>query len=374
MPATIWEYLSDNVALTADSGTVYLDLPRGEQIMEILLEWRATNSATAYPLHSILDSITKVEVLADGVKTLYSATAEIGSYLAFVQRGGLVPDHTLRDTPSETCVMRLPIIFGRYPGDVEFLLDTSLYRHCQLRIEYVDTTTYIGTGSFKHTVTYRRPLERLSPVGFVRHRVVKTEASAAAGTVRHDLPLGYPWFLAGVRMDDYDADVSGNITDVDLNIDSGRLHLVNLHMAEIMQINRMTMPNPSAYFVRLACTGNEDSHHFGAWPIPFSLNNDSGSPIIIGMSSMTGEKFMCHVLDSDGHVTTTEHAVVLNFPSSMPHACVMLFDGRAEAFNAPSYNEAWLDYTTGSNTQTIHTFLSELIRGGCKGGLDQHRG
>ncbi len=357
----IWEYVDDNVAHTADSGTIYIDLPQNEQISMLMLELRVQNSSDAYPLHSIFDCFSKISVVADGVKTLFECTAEIADFLAFVHQDGKACRHVLNDVDSGVSVLSMPIYFGRQPFDTEYFLDTGKYRSVQVQVTYSDSSTYITTASVKHTLTYARPLTKLTWRGMIRSRLVRQEASSAAAIVRHDLPTQYPWYLVAVRMDDHDADISGNITNVDLNVDSGRLHIVNVHTYELMVLANQKFPNPGSPFIRYYPDGNEETHTFGAWPRQYSLQLDAGAGHFLGISSLTGEKFMLSPIDNDGDVITTDIAIVATWNSPMPHQCLILFDGRKQTFDAPSHSQAWIDYTTGSNTQTIYTILQEVI-------------
>lgn len=362
----IWirEYLTKNKTESSDDQTKYIDLPDAEQISQIDIEWRVTNTSTVNNLRSILDVISKIEVVADGVKTLFSATPEVASYLAFVAQNGVLPDHRFFDGASAVSRLHLPIFFGRYPGDEEYLLDTTPYKSVQLQITYSLNTTYEATGTTQHTITYLRPLTSLSPRGFIRSRRVKLETTTAAvQTVTHDLPMSYPWHLLGVRVDDRDQDINTDLTAVDVNIDSGRLHLLDVDADEIYYENFRKFRHANAYVSQPVVTGQETVHTFGEWAFPKGAVTVSGNRLAV-VDNVAGEQCRITVYVADtGAQATDAIPIACEFPSPMPHKCMMLVDGRKQPFPADAYTEGKVDYDIAAYVIALETFVQEIITG-----------
>ena len=362
----IWipEYLTNGRTESDDDQTLMIDLPKNEQIGMLMLEIRVTNTVTVNNLRSILDVIGDIEVRADGVKTLFSLPPEVASYIAFVQQDGKLPDHRFFDTASTVSRLHLPIWFGRFPWDEDYLLDTGLYKNVQLRIPYALNTTYDATGTFQHTLTYYRPLERLSPLGIVRSTIVKRETpSAAVQTVSHDLPTEFPWFYVGVRVNDPDADLNSDLTGVDLNVDAGRLHLLNVDADEANYLDRLRYNHANSYVNVLAPTGITTVHTFGDWPFSFGAVHLGLSAQFVTVTNIQGEQARIAVYDDAGAAETGAIGVSLDTRSPNPHKCLTLYDGRKTPFPANRHGEAKIDYTLANLSMTLETFVMELVPG-----------
>lgn len=359
----ITEYLTKGEGESSDDKVLLVDLPENEQIYGLMLELRVTNTSSVNNLRSILDVFTKIEVIADGVKTLFSAESEIASYLAFVAQGGVVCDHRFF-AGNVVNRLHLPIYFGRRPYDPEYMLDTGDYRNVQLRITYALNTTYEATGTFVHTITFQRPLERQPGVlGFVRSREVQVQTpSAAVQDVSHKLPTSFPWHYLGVRVDDIDTDFNSGLTALKLTIDEGRLNLLDVDADEVNYFDRLRYAHANAYVNQPVVTGQGTVLTFGDWAFP-----RGAVPVVLGdrlatITSIAGEQCVLAVY-SDTSQAGDAIAVALDMPSPNPHSCFTLFDGRREAFDAPRYSQGKIVYTMAAKTHTIRTFIQELVRG-----------
>jgi len=339
------EYITNGVTESSDSQTLIEDLPNNEVISMLMLELRVTNTSTVNNLRSILDVVSKIEVIADGTKTLFSATPEVASYAAFVKQNGKVPDHRFFDGASAVSRLHLPIYFGRWPWDEEYMLDTSQYRDVQLHLTYSLNTTYEATGTFQHTITFWRPLERLPVRGFIRHRRVKLETtSATAQTITHDLPTTLPWYLVGVRVDDVDQDINTDLSKIDLNINEGRLHLLDVDADEIYYYNRLLFHHANSYVNQPVVTGQDTVHTFGDWAFPRGATAVTTGARIVGVDNLAGEQARITINTDAGTQATDAIPVALDAPSPMPHKCMLLYDGRKDPFPAPDYAQARIDY------------------------------
>lgn len=361
----ITEYLTNGKVESTDSQTLYVDLPQNEDISLLMLEMRMTNSATVNNLYSILDDIDTIAVVADGVKTLVNVTSEVASYLAFVAQNGLVCDHRFFDGASAVTRLHLPIYFGRYAYDREFGLNTGNYKSVQLQITYSLNTTNFATGTFTHTFSFVRPLERINFQKLIRSRTVKTETpSASVQTITHKLPVTYPWHYLGARIQDVDADLNTDLTAVDVNIDEGRLHLLNVDMDEAYYYDKLRYRNANSYINQPVVTGQDTVHTFGEWAYP-----RGAVPVVLGdriatVTSVAGEQAVLAVYDaSAGAQASDAIAVATDWPSPNPHKCFTLYDGREKPFAASGYTQGKVDYTMAALTMTIETFIQEIVQG-----------
>lgn len=366
MPEDIWipEYLTNGKTESDDDQTLYIDLPTDEQIGMIMIECRVTNTSTVNNLRSILDIFGDIEVRADGVKTLFSLPVEIASYAAFVAQGGVLPDHRFFDGGGAVSRIHLPIWFGRFPWDRDYLLDTSLYKSVQLRIPYTLNTTYEATGTFQHTITYWRPLEKLSPAGFVRWQLVKRETpSAAAQTITHKLPNAYPWYYVGVRVDDVDQDINTDLTAIDLSMDAGRLHLLDVDADEALYLDKLRYANANSYVNQPVVTGQDTVHTFAEWGASRGATMVGTGARIVGVDQVAGEQCRITILTDTGVQASDAIPVLLEVRSQNPHKCLTLYDGRRSPFPAPDHSEPKVEYDIAAYTMTLETFVAELVPG-----------
>ncbi len=363
---SIWipEYLSKDVAETSDDQTLYIDLPKNEQISHLKIEIRITNTSTVNNLRSILDPISKFEIIADGMKSLFNLEPECASYSQFVANNGIYPDHRFFDGASLVPRLELIIPFGRYPFDPDYMLDTSLYNNVQLRIPYALNTTYEATGTLKHTIQLFRPLEKLNPVGLIRRRTVKKETSSgSAETIIHDLPMSLPWHYVYVRIEDVDADINTNLSAVKLNVDEGRLILLDLKADEINYADRDRFPAKNCYINVPVVTGQEYVHTFADWAFVHGAANITLTDTVFGITQVGGERVLIKPFKTAGTEQTVATGVALYCNSPNPHKCLTIFDGRKEAFDAGAYSEAKIEFELNAYTMNLITCIEEIVTG-----------
>jgi len=357
-------YLERGRLTSADSGTLYVDLPRSEQISMIFVEFYAYNTAPTSRLYSrtILDVVSNIRVLLEGNKDAFNCQPEVASFLAFAQ-SGVMPPHRIRER-GETG-LRLPIYFGRFPKDEEYLLDTAAYSSAQLQIEYALNTTYETSGTVGYTVWFLRPATRLSPLGFVRSRIVQEYTSGgSAETKQLDYPVGLPWLRAGFRVFDIDAFNEKIITDVDLDVDQGRLHLFNGRFKDLAYLNQFwygsqivgpdywAMVDSGVYIQNLM-----------ADPQRLAWANYSAQAPIFNTSAVWSNRHQIGMRDDAGTAITTELDVMVTAIGGHPFSCYALYEGNGEVFNAPAHGEAFVQFSIGAYAALFQTWVQELVRG-----------
>lgn len=363
MPIWIPEYLTKSKTESSDDQTLYVDLPEKEQISFLKVRIQIQNTSTVNLLRSILDPIEKFEVIADGVKTIYNLEPEIASYIQFVAQNGKVAAHELYDHGA-WCRIELDIPFGRYRFDEEYMLDTGLYDSVQLRIPYKLNTTYETTGKFTHSILMYRPLEKLAPVGLIRSRTIQKEApTAAVQTIEHKLPMTYPWYYLGVRVEDIDANINADLTAVKLNIDEGRLVLFDLKADELLYADADRFPDPNCYANRIVVTGSGTFHTFGNRALVNGAIIRTAEGYDIAWTSSVGEQSAVSIFETHATVATDAVVLSLDMPSPNPHKCLTLYDGRKEPFPAADYTQAKVEYELANKTMTLHTFIREVVLG-----------
>jgi len=358
-------YLMKEKAHTSNSGTIYVDLPSNEVISMIMVDFSITNGTTRLYTRSILDVVKKVEVLLEGSKTAYSVKPEVGSYLAFLQSGTL-PPHKLYDGPNSAGnTMALPIYFGRYPGDPEYALDTGQYSNAQLLIEYELDTTYDGSTTAEVTVWFMRPIDMMTPRGFIRSRTVhEFDSGASAGETQVDLPTGLPWYNVGFRYFDVDRYLRDGVTDVDLDIDEGRLHLFDGRIEDLLMLQQLKwggyVEGPIVYSAPLH---SEYVQSFMGVVEHAEVIDFNVTPDWFSIASWNGQRLAVGSLDYNGTPVAAARASLWRCTGIAPFGGLLLFDGSEGPFNAPAHADAKITYVNGAYDGNYQTFVQEVVEG-----------
>lgn len=367
MPRHIFipQYITNGVAESGSSGTLRKDLPKNEQISHIQLELRATRAASPSNAQSIFDCFSKIEVVADGTKTLFSLTSENADYAAYVAQNGRSPDNRFYSGQSAVNRLHIPIYFGRFPWDEEYMLDTGLYNNVEIVITWNLATTNETFVTFTHTITYWRPLEKLAPVGIVRSREVRNQASPGASAEhQHDLPVALPWHYLWVRVLDQDQDINTNLTALQLNVDAGRLLLYDVDADEIYYADKLRYNHAIGPHIQPAVTGQENVKTHAEWSAPLGGVNVDTSFMHVQLDNVAGEQIRATILDAAGAQMATLQPFTFHGRYQNPHKCLTLFDGKDMPFPAQDHGEAFIEYTTGSTApDNLITCVSELVSG-----------
>lgn len=361
-----------------NAGTIRIKLPVREQISCIEVEARAVVNKEDYD-ESIIDTLTKIEVIGDGSSVLYSAVPETAAFLHLTQIRS-TPNCERRNYEGLWDIYRVKLCFGRWQRDERYLLDTSVYNNVYLEIPWVLDTDAFKTHTFTYTIRYLRPIERVPAEGFIRSRDIEYDQHAWTATGHYfvDLPLKYPWYMLGCRIYDIDQDLVNDIPHIKLDIDDGRLVLVDDDTDDLITINNERLPYPvhvphiiddrntaalgyiRSYLGRteevnltvygaagidpqLDPTGSGLSGLIGQ-RIAYKLIKSAGTGLISGLvnASMWGSAYMCCLIIKDWYQDWFEPT---------PH----------EPFPVGEHSEADIDYTHGAYTVTdLRTFLQEI--------------
>ena len=128
-------------------GTIYQDLPEKGFLSCLMVNLSNVCAFSTDPGLDQWNIYTKFEVLVDGSKVVKSYDAKqlraIAHYSGMdLSQLGWYERH---DTAEPKMFWNYPILFGRYPGDMEYMLDMERYSNPQLRITYnADQTTVDG--------------------------------------------------------------------------------------------------------------------------------------------------------------------------------------------------------------------------------------
>lgn len=366
-----WHYLTnDYVENATNAATLRIKLPVREQISCIEIEMYATVNNADYD-HSIIDAIEKIEVIGDGASVLYSCIPETAAFLHFTQIRSM-PNILRMDYDGTVDHYRVKICFGRYQRDPEYMLDTSVYLNVYLEIPWTLSTYYFDTHTFTHTIRYLRPIQKLSPKGFIRSRDIEygfRDWSGGAGTWAVDLPLKYPWYMVGCRIYDIDQDLVSDISHIKLDIDDGRLILVDDDTDDLITINTERLPYPVHVYQKKGCSCGADSYvrsYLGrceeANITPYIDNAFNVGANII---SLTGQRIKFDTQCAGGAISVPFNA---SFWGTCPFCCLIIKDWFKDWFEPEphdpfpvgEHSQAEILYTHGAYDMYLRTFLQEV--------------
>lgn len=357
------EYLTKNKTESSSDQTLYVDLPEKEQISFLQLDLSVTN-ATNLLTRTIMDPIDKIEVIADGVKTLYNLEPEIASYIQFVTQNGQYPNHNFNYVNAQRQTLELIIPFGRHLFDEEYMLDTGLYDSVQLRIPYTLDTSYETAASFRHSIVMWRPLEKLAPVGFIRSRAIEKETLAtSAATINHKLPMTYPWRFLGARLNNEDQNIATTMDEIKLNVDEGRLIPFDLRINELRDLDKIRFPRTGFYRILSSSVTEEYFRAHVDNPWPDSIVSSAAVGLMYRPYHAIGDRLALTFYHVDGS-TPTETFAIINVVSGVnPHQCLGLWDGRKEPFPADTLTQAKVEYSHAAYATELTTFIQEVVLG-----------
>lgn len=362
---TQWEqqYIEKEEAHTSDSGTLYFDLPKQEQIGMLMLDLSANRTSTVDLLGTILDLPTKIDILLNGSKLAFGCEPEVASYMYYLATK-MLPPHQLSQRGRTH--MRLPILFGRGYRDEKYLLNTGDYKSAQIQVPYTLNTTNFGTGSLQATLWYERPKTPLSPEGFIRQRTIQTESRAAtAGEFKHDLPVDYPVLDLGFRMFDIDSFFINDLTDVKLDINSGKELLFDGRIEDLLMIQEMVFGKCDGYhqWMRFK-SGDTVATQIGHVDREgFFATCASARGDIINCSAHWGPQATITLRDDAGAAVTVNGDWWIRFAGLAPHSCVSILHTPDQPYPLNEKGQGKIVYTQGAYAFTMETFMREVVRG-----------
>jgi hypothetical protein len=358
------EYLSKNKTESSDDQTLYIDLPKNEQISFLQVEVSMQGVATPRTTTTLIDKISQYEVIADGSKVLYSLEPELAYYIDFVTHGGVLPPMGFNYTPNARETHEFIIPFGRSPFDEDYLLDTANYNSVQLRIPYSTDGTHFTSGTFRHNIVLWRPLSKLEVAGFIRSRTIRKETSnTAVETLNHDLPVRYPLRYVAVRAEDLDQNIATDITAIKVNVDEGRLILADLNINEWRDMDKMRYPAVNDYEIVAALSDQTyvKAHMDSPWPK--AIVSAGVRALMYKIYAAAGEQVALDIYEEDGSAVSDSHALIVHVDGPNPHKCLTILDGRKQPFDVSAHTEAKVEYTLAAYETILHTFVQEVVPG-----------
>lgn len=235
-------------------GTIYQDLPEKGQLSSLMVDVAGGSTYSTTPGLDIWSAFTKFEVLVDGSKVVKSYDMKQLRALAHYWGFDLsqLGYYNRQDVTSDKVFWHCPILFGRFPGDKEYMLDMDQYSNPQLRITYdfsqvlVDGVTVAAMAS----PTIRTAVSGLiwkngapsQMKGYIKSTEIDNWSCVASTTRQVEIPKGNNilGFLQGARyLDDKFIDY---IESMEVTFDNGEWQLLDHGYMELRELDALHFP------------------------------------------------------------------------------------------------------------------------------------
>ena len=240
---TNWQtdLILDAEAQTSDKTTRTIDLPRDGHISMLDLVVAATNGSTSNLGYSsgtagqsIFDAITKLEIIANGSKTVLSVTNIEDLIAESIRLTGTIPARTITEKLGEVQRIHIPIYFGRFVDDKLMVIPNGPYNNgnffdsLQMKITYdmtVSATTAFTTGSLTLSVVVKKLIDNSPP----ETKLIKTfqhkedYTTVGSGTKSINLTYGPALFMRSIQVKCYEAGIGEGVDITKLRVDYNSL-------------------------------------------------------------------------------------------------------------------------------------------------------
>jgi hypothetical protein len=223
-------------------------LPSEGQATGLDIEVKGTNGGISNINNLIVECIDKLEVVGDGVDKIISLPGYVlWKYLWLVH--GKCPVGSYTEWKNETHWTQLRIPFGRYYGDMEYMLNLDKYSEVRLDIDYNlaakntvgDTGFLTGTFGLKIDIEKTLPGVKLASKGCRRVVERKSWTTVATGEEEWAFVQDYPYtaIMAYCRP----TTISGQwFTDLKLDMGGGKPVLLDRTFEMVQLRNAAEMP------------------------------------------------------------------------------------------------------------------------------------
>lgn len=240
---------------TSTTGTVYQDLPELGQLSCLMVDVANVCQYVDAPALDIWNTYTKFEVLVNGSKVIKSFDMKQARALAHYWGFDLntLGYYERQDTSGDKTFWHVPILFGRYPGDKEYMLDMEQYSNPQLRITYDATQLTVEGGTYDVSAT---PCVRTGchgliwrggnpgTKGYIKSTNIDTWGAVASTVRTVEIPRGQHLLgvMQGARhLDDKLIDY---IERMEITFDNGDWQPINHSYNQLSALDAMWFPRP----------------------------------------------------------------------------------------------------------------------------------
>lgn len=237
-------------------GTIYQDLPEKGFLSTLMVDLACKVQWSTELGLDIWNIFTKFEVLVDGSKVVKSYDAKQLRAIAHYSGMDLsqLGWYDRQSVTGEKVWWRFPILFGRYPGDMEYMLDMERYSNPQLRITYDASQTTVDGATYNAQAdpTVRSGVQGLimrsgAPPelkGYIKSTEIDNWSCVQSTTRQTEIPRGNNLigFMQGARY--LDDRMYNYLENMEVTFDNGEWQLYDHSYQQLVSLESMWYPRP----------------------------------------------------------------------------------------------------------------------------------
>jgi len=372
--------IEPKVTITAaqDEGVQTIDLEGLDYISQLNINASVIQTDvgdTAVPIWEVLN---KIEILGNGSSVIKSYSAsECRAIAAYSGISLCTLGQYGRHGTDDKTFWSFPVLFGRYPGDTKYMLDTDAWETLQAKLTWkADTTTFDGcvmdataSPEFKYAAD-ALVYENGAPPGVSGYiKTSRIDEWTAAVSTRHptEIPRGYP--LRGIiSKQTYTMLQWYNFYDrIKLDFNNGQWVPIDCGYRQLQSMLNMWWPKPfeSTMYTDVADANDYDTG-FG-WVTGFSGALGSGAADCLGLNHAPTFGNTDLIMSEAGTANTTETAAIIWCQGMLPHHCLYIpmwkfADAGEDAIQTSQYKRIDFETTTdATGTTALCKNLAEYI-------------
>jgi len=366
-------------AAALDEGIFTIDLEGLDHISQLNLNCAVISTDDTDNGTPVWEVLHKVEVLGNGSSVIKSYSgSELRAIAAYSGISMTTLGNYIRHGTDDKSFHTFPILFGRYPGDTKYMLDTDAWDTIQLRGHWkADDNTFNGT-LYDETASpeWRYAADALvyeggAPPGLSGYiKSSRIDEWTAAVSTRHptEIPRGYP--LRGIISSQSYTDLQwfNFYEKTRLDFDNGKWIPIDATYRQLQSMYNMWWPQPFDMSIYTdAADANDFDTGFG-WVTGMGAACGSGAQANLSLNhAPTFGRTDLIQCTTGGTVSTTETSWLIWMQGMMPHHCLYFpmwwfADAGADALPTAEYKRIDFETTTdGTGTGGNCKNLAEYI-------------
>jgi len=363
---------------TLDEAIETIDLEGLDWISQLNLNCAVASTDAGDIGVPIWEVVNKIEVLGNGSSVIksYSGT-ECRAIAAYSGMSLCTLGNYARHGTDDKGFWTFPVLFGRFPGDTKYMLNTDAWKTIQARIHWkADTTTFDGcVYDITADPAFRYAADALvyedgSPPGVGGYiKSSRIDEWTAAVSTRHptEIPRGYP--LRGIiSKQTYTLLQWFNFYEkTKLDFDNGSWVPLDVNYRQLQSLLNMWWPKPFESSIYMDTADANDFDTGFGWLTGLSGCCGSGAADSLGLDHAPTFGNTVQIMSEAGTANTTETAWFVWIQGMMPHHCLYIpmwkfAEAGADAIETAGYKRIDFETTTDSTgTSALCKNLAEYI-------------
>ena len=254
----------ENRKTLADSGELVSDINVRDPITALWVELRAQNGST-YNLANLLAACVDTIEVIDGSEVLVSLDGYEALAMACYKLGYL-PSQMIVETEGLYQNWFVPILFGRWLGDLAYAFDPTRFSNPQVRFKWnlaavnAVGATGFATGKGQFTVVADVMEGAAAPAAMLIQKQHYTFTTASSGVEYIDLPTDLKHRALYIRCQENGLGQFGNISNVKVSCDQGKFIPFDMRRTDFLRW--LTLRYPPIHYKHIFKAANGTTVYF----------------------------------------------------------------------------------------------------------------